>query len=493
MNEELDLLLVNAGGTKRRIYQDLSKDYSAVEPPFWAALLAGFIRNKGFKVKILDANAENLDMEDTEKKIEELNPKLVSIVVYGQNPSASTSIMPGVSQLCSEMKKRNTERKIILVGLHPSALPERTIKEEKCDYVCEGEGFYTILGLVQNKKLEEIQGLWWKENKKIRNNPRALLIENLTEELPDVAWDLLPMDKYKAHNWHCFNDLNSRMNYAALYTSLGCPFNCTFCCINTPFKVHKYRTWNSEWVMKQIDILVNKYNVKNLKIIDELFVFKSEHFIPIAEKIIEKDYKLNIWAYARIDTLKEKNLELLKKAGFNWLAIGIESANKKIRQNSVKGSFGEDDIRTICKKIKDAGISIGGNYIFGLPLDTMETMQETYDLAKELNCEWTNFFCAMAYPGSKLYEECKKKGIPLPDDPNGAGWIGYSQYAYETLPLPTETLSSAEVLRFRDEAFHKFYTSPDYLNMIEKKFGIEARKHVEEMTKTRLKRKILGD
>ena len=105
-----DILFVNVGGTKKKVYQDLSKDYSAIEPPFWAALTAGFIRDKGFTVDILDASAENLDLKETAEKIEKINPKFVNIVVYGQHPAASTQLMVGVSALCKEIKSTN-ERK----------------------------------------------------------------------------------------------------------------------------------------------------------------------------------------------------------------------------------------------------------------------------------------------------------------------------------------------------------------------------------------------
>ena len=144
---KLDLLLVNVGSSKKRVYQDLSKDYSATEPPFWAALTAGFIRNKGYKVDILDANAENLTHEDTARIISELNPRLTNFVVYGQHPSASTQLMTSVGESCKEVRRKNPDKKIILTGLHPSALPRKTMNEEVCDYVGQGEGFLTLQGL----------------------------------------------------------------------------------------------------------------------------------------------------------------------------------------------------------------------------------------------------------------------------------------------------------------------------------------------------------
>ena len=144
------------------------------------------------------------------------------------------------------------------------------------------------------------------------------------------------------------------------------------------------------------------------------------------------------------------------------------------------------DIIDVVRKIQTEGIRVGANYIFGLPDDTYETMQETLDMAMEINSEWANFYCAMAYPGSKLYDIAVDEGCELPKE-----WHGFSQHSYEMLPLPTKYLSAREVLKFRDDAFHQYFENPNYLNMIEKKFGKNVKEHIHEMTKIRLKRKLL--
>ncbi len=484
--KKLDCLLINPGSIQKKVYQELSKDFSAIETPFWAALTAGFLRKNNQSVDILDSNAENLDINETVERIIKISPRLVNIVVYGQHPSASTQLMNSVIELCNEIKKQDSNQKIILTGIHPSSLPEKTLIETNVDYVCQGEGFYTILNLLQNKSLNQVPGLWYKQNSEIKNNLPAELIKDLDKELSDVAWDLLPMNKYKAHNWHALDDLDSRKSYASISTSLGCPFNCSFCCINAPFGKPSYRTWSPEWTLKQLEILINKYKVKNIKFIDELFVLKPEHFLTIANKMIEKNLKPNIWVYARVDTVKPEHLPILKKAGFNWFALGIESGDEEVRKSVSKGRFEESDIRKVVKQIQDAGIYIIGNYIFGLPEDTLESMQKTLVLAQELNCEFANFYCATAYPGSRLYTESIEKNIQLPEK-----WQDYAQHAYEFIPLPTKTLSPAQVLEFRDKAFDIYFTNPKYLEMIEQKFGIKAKQHIQEMTKLKLKRKIL--
>lgn len=488
MKDKVDIVLINAVD-RREVYQDLGNDYSAVEPPFWVAVIAAFLMNKGLKVAVIDADAENITPEETAKRANELNPLLSAVIVYGSQPSASTQNMAVAEKTCKALKAF-TSSKVAIGGLHPSALPEHTLQNSGADFVIDGEGPFTLLSLMQELKeggsdLSAVPGLWYFEQGAVRSNPRAQLITDIDEGLPLAAWDLLPMQKYKAHNWHCFDDLEHRMPYGAVYTSIGCPFSCIFCCINAPFGKPGIRYRSPELVADEIGILVNKYGVKNLKIVDELFVLKEDHYMRIVDLIIARKYDLNIWAYARVDTVKQENLAKMKKAGINWLALGIESANPDVRDGASK-NMKVKDIRKIVKSIQDAGIRVIGNYIFGLPDDTMETMQETLDMAMDLNCEFANFYCAMAYPGSKLYGSAIKEGLLLPK-----GWHGYSQHAYDIQPLPTKTLSAREVLKFRDEAFHKYFENPAYLKMIDRKFGSRVREHIQEMTKIRLKRKLL--
>jgi len=304
------------------------------------------------------------------------------------------------------------------------------------------------------------------------------------------------MDKYRTSNWHAMSNNNDRTPFASLYTSLGCPFKCSFCCINAPFGNNNvensfgkpsFRYWDTDFILKEFDH-INSLGIKNIKIADEMFVFNRNHFLSVCEKIIDRGYDFNIWAYARIDTVKESYLETLKRAGINWLALGIESGNKVVRKDVVKGKFTEVNIKDLIKKIQGAGINVIGNYIFGLPEDNEQTMQETLDLAIDLNCEFVNLYSTMAYPGSKLYLEARKNNWELPDS-----YVGFSQHSYEAKPLSTKYLSSEQVLAFRDNAFNIYYSNDKYLNLIKEKFGENTYQNIKNMTQYTLKRSILGD
>src|SRR5689334_6256517 len=122
----VNLVLVNPGN-RSQIYQVLSSSIAAIEPPVWAGLMATFVRQKGISVRIIDATAEALTHEQTADRVLELSPRLVAIVVYGQQPSASTQVMPGAGAVAAALKRKAANVPIIMVGGHAAALPERTL------------------------------------------------------------------------------------------------------------------------------------------------------------------------------------------------------------------------------------------------------------------------------------------------------------------------------------------------------------------------------
>jgi anaerobic magnesium-protoporphyrin IX monomethyl ester cyclase len=493
-----DLVLVNPG-SRARIYQSLGKRLTAVENPVWAGLIATFVRANGFSVEIVDAEADDLTPAQAADRVKSLSPALSAVVVYGHQPSASTQNMTGASAVATAIKHADPAIPLLMLGGHVASLPERTLAEEVCDFVSLDEGLHTIVDLLQGyseseaPNLARVRGLVYRSHGHPVRNEAAPLVKDLDTEMPGVAWDLLPMTRYRAHNWHCFGNLE-REPYAAIYTTLGCPYHCSFCCIQAPFKAgehmmglraeaNSYRFWSPARVVAEIDLLVNTHGVKNIKFADEMFVLNQRHVLGICDLLIERGYDVNIWAYARVDTVKDNMLDKLKRAGFNWLALGIEAADDRVLTD-VDKRYEIDEVYDTVRRIKEAGINIIGNYIFGLPEDTSETMQRTLDLALDLNCEFANFYSAMAYPGSPLYDEALRRGWQLPEK-----WSGYSQHAIDTLPLPTRHITAGEVLSFRDRAFDTYFRHGPYLRMVKEKFGDATLAHIRDMTSHTLERK----
>ena len=493
MSEYVDVLLVNPGDRKQ-IYQDLGDEFCGVEPPVFAGLFATYLRRKGLSAAIVDAPALGISASEVARIVtEDFTPQLVVLVVYGFQPSASTHNMTAAGAIAQHIKEADSSVKIMMTGTHLAALPERTMREEAVDFVCDLEGPVTIFKTVEALKAVEtdfskIPSLWWWENGGIIS-PRTpeTLVADLDSEMPGIAWDLLPMERYRAHNWHCFDHIDERSPYAAIHTSLGCPYKCSFCCINAPFGRPAYRMWDPKTVVAEIDFLVETYGVKNIKFVDEMFVLNKRHVLGICELLASRDYSVNIWAYARVDTVKDGLLDPMKEAGINWLCLGIESASEHVRDGADK-HYGNEEITDVVQRIRNAGIYVIGNYMFGLPDDTHESMQATLDLALNLECEFTNFYSAMAYPGSPLYRMAVDKGLPLPSE-----WKDFSPHGYAMTPLANEHLNATDITEFRDHAFTTYFTHPPYLEMVEARFGHAVRAHIERMVAVPLPRKLIEE
>lgn len=499
---KLDCLLINPGD-QVEIYQSLgSSGVTSAEPPIWTGLIAQYLLTKGLSVEIIDANAENFAPQEVAKRVKNANAVLTGVIAYGHQPSASTQVMPSAGRICSAIKQLVPEQPLLLAGGHVASLPAKTLKEEAVDFVCTGEGPVTVLELITclkslgPKDLSHVHGLMYRDNETVFTTQNAVNIVDLNNEIPGMPWHLLPMHLYKAHGWHTLG-YPTRKPYASIYTTLGCPYHCKFCCIQRPLKageqalglkpeVNSYRFWSPELIVKQIKHLVEHYGIKHIKFADEMYFLNARHTNAISQGLIQEGLGdwLNIWAYTRVDTLKDiRMIDFAVRSGIHWFCPGIESASERVR-NDIDKEYKQADIFNSIEKARKAGIYIIANYIFGMPEDDLETMKQTLNLALELNTEHANFYSAMAYPGSELYDYAISENWRLPDS-----WIGYSQHSEETLPLPTKYLTGGQVLTFREYAHQKYFSNPAYLEMVERKFGSVTVQNVQKRLLKKLFRK----
>ncbi len=512
--ERIDCVFVNASSNSVA-FQELANNYSAVETPTWALLLADSARSKGFKVKIIDAEAERLTDSEVSSRLQDLNPSLIVLVVYGGSPNAGTTCMIGASRTAKELAKHFSN--IAFVGSHVSALPKEVLAANYVDIVFTNEGVYALhnlLSLIRLKpnewkdELAMIKGIGYKDKNKniILNDPEKIVPQDRMDiDLPGYAWDLLPfkkrpLDLYRSHYWHSnFND-QERTPFAAIYTSLGCVYGCGFCMINILNRTDNndgisssdsriMRFWSKQWISKELEKLAG-YKVKTLKFSDEMFYYNEKHYIPILEALEKQNHEFNIWCYARVDTVRPKHLARFKNAGINWLCLGIESGNRLVRREVSKGSFKDVKVESVVEEIQRNGLFVLGNYIFGLPEDDMQTMQDTLSMALEMPTEHANFYTCVALPGSPLYVEALAQGKPLP---NHDEYEKFAFLSYEHIPLASAYCSQVEILEFRDRAWNKYFTNKRYLNFVEERLGKIAKENVIKMSKIKLKRRIIDE
>jgi radical SAM superfamily enzyme YgiQ (UPF0313 family) len=409
------------------------------------------------KTLILKPNGKESQYQGT-KKLSAIEPPLWALLLcnyYKTNliVDAEVEKLTIADTVENVLKYQPDEIKIICTGSHPSA------------YIQQQEVGTDLKNLFDKFELN------------------SELITQLPADIEDLGmpdWDLIPIGEYQAHNWHCFGGIK-RKPYGVVYTSIGCPYSCSFCSIKNWYgTIYKERPIKN--IIKDFKAL-GKRGVKNIKIMDELFALKKDRVKEICKSIVDLRYDFNIWTYARIDTVDKDTLIYMKKAGINWIAYGIETGSERIRNEVLKGKFSNQDIKDVVKMTKDIGINVLGNYMFGFWEDNEDTMSETLDLAFDLNCEYSNFYCLVAYPNTPLYKKMKEKGIDLPDK-----YSEYAQMSKSFKPLPTKYLSAEDVLKFRDDSFNEYFSSEGYLKMMKKKFGKKVLDEINEMTKVKVER-----
>ena len=202
MSSKVDVLFINSGN-HQAIYKDLAKDYSAIETPTWALLLAQSVRAVGYKTRIFDVNAERLSTSQAVQRFKKTNTRLLCFVVYGQNPNSGTVNMSGATVLSKAIKDEGIMPPVCFVGSHVSALPLEVLKKEpSIDLVLCNEGVYALRNLLETDTadvdmLGQIKGIGFRKNgRPMLNTPEQVVLqERMDTVLPGYAWDLLPYKK----------------------------------------------------------------------------------------------------------------------------------------------------------------------------------------------------------------------------------------------------------------------------------------------------------
>ncbi len=418
--------------------------------PFWLAYATGVLEQNGFLVQLIDAPAQGLSVADIMARVKELPPHL--IVVDTSTPSIYNDV-----EVAEQLKESFPSSFVTLVGTHPSALPEETLQlGEKVDAVAVGEYDYTIrdlaLCLERGEDLRTVDGLVFREGDEImRNKPRAL-IENV-DELPFVG------EVYKRH-------LNVRDYYFAaanypmvmLVTGRGCPYNCFFCVYPQTFHSRKYRPRSAVNVVDEFQwVAENLPEVREIGIEDDTFTVDQERTKEICHLIIERGIKIKWYCNVRVN-LELETMRRMRNAGCRLVTVGFESADQESLNQMQKGITVEQ-IRQFVQDTRKAGLLVHGCFIIGNPGETAATMEQSLQMAKELNCDTMQFFPLLVYPGTEAYRWAQENGYLASD--KFSDWADDAGMYRSVLNIPG--LPAEKVEAFCLRANREYYLRPSYI------------------------------
>jgi hopanoid biosynthesis associated radical SAM protein HpnJ len=430
--------------------------------PVWLAYPAGMLEG----ARLLDAPSHHVSGEETINIARDYE----FLVLFTSTPG-----FPGDILLARAIKKVNPAIKIAFVGPHVTVLPEKSLRDcPEIDFVCRKEFDFSVTDFAKGKPLADIPGVSFLKDGKIVHNPDSPQIENL-DELPHVTEVYrrdLDVKKY--------NVPFLLHPYVSLYTTRGCPAQCTFCLWPQTLSGHPWRKRSSD------DVAAEMAKAKELWPEVKEFFFDDDTFNIQKARTIELCAKLKplglTWSCTSRVTTDFETLKAMKEAGCRLLIVGYESGDQQILKNIKKGATIER-ARQFTKDCHKLGLVIHGDFIMGLPGETHETINNTIAFAKELDVETIQVSVAHAYPGTELYDYAVSNGFMVGDNKmvdEGGHQLAQIQYP----GLPADDIMEA-VHRFYDE----YYFRPKAVYRILRKavFDSNDRKRLYKEAKSFLK------
>ena len=352
------------------------------------------IKYGGHDVQLCEPEAQGLTISDIANNITRFKPDIVGITCSTANYSHAIDL----AKLC----RKYSSAKIIMGGVHASAIPEFVISDNAdcLDCIVVGEGEITMLELVEafqnNSKLESVKGIVFiKEGRVIRNASRPF-IENL-DCIPFPARQLIPQHLFFP-NLH-----NARYKRClTILTSRGCPFNCSFCAARI-VSGNRYRMHSAEYVLDEILLLKKDYHAEQLLFTDDTFTVNHDRLEKICKGMLDQKLNLKWFCFAQVTTVNKQILTLMKKAGCYSIGFGLESSNEAILKNMGKPISPAKSKETV-NIANRLGLKTQAFYIIGSPGETKEQMLDTIKFSRKVNSTLAFYNMLVPFPGTKEFD-----------------------------------------------------------------------------------------
>lgn len=421
--------------------------------PLWLIYAAAVCENEGFDVEFLDAPAKPMTHKAQYRYIRQHGEGTKLFVVNTSTPSIVND-----TACADRLKAMYPDAFVMLVGTHPSALPDETLRNSKrTDAVARHEYDHIVRDVAKALRSGEdpysVRGLTYRRNGAIASNPDMPYITEL-DEIPFLSEFV-----YRHLNYRDYFFAAGRYPEIQMFTGRGCMARCNFCVYPQTMHGHQYRMRSPENVVAELEYISRTFpDIKEIVFEDDTFTMKRERVLEICRLIIKKGlHKRFRWLCNARVNLDLETMKAMKKAGCHLIIPGIESGSQEILNNIRKGTT-IDQVHRYVENAKKAGLQIHACYMVGNKGETRETMQETLRLALELDTDTAQFYPLLPFPGTEAYFWAKE---------NGYIRGGYTDYIKEDgtinclLELPG--LTADELVRFCDEARKKYYMRPKYI------------------------------
>lgn len=421
-------------------------------PPLGLLYLAAMLEKNNISVQVLDAALINLSLEQTFSKIKDISPKIVGITVCTPDYSI-------IDKFTFLLKKEIPGLNIVLGGPHPTLDPEGVLSSEHVDFVVRGEGEYIFSELCTSilngelSQLASIQGLSYRANCEIVNNPDRPLINNL-DELPLPARHLVPLMKYRN-----YGRVYKRKPVGVMISSRGCPLQCIFCAHE--IFGNRYRFMSAKRMIEEIKLLQENYGVREILFREDNFTANRKRAFEFCDIIIKEKIDITWMCLADANSITEPLAKKMKEAGCWHIGIGVESGNQKI-QKVLRKNLNLDHVKDVFNFLHKAGLKTLAFFMIGNFADTAETVKQTIYYAKSLNTDFAIFTITAPFPKTELFDMAVRDHLitnfrldQLSNNP--------SIFKQKIPILKTKSLTSGQLRNFQLRAILEFYLRPQQL------------------------------
>ncbi|RLG32023.1 B12-binding domain-containing radical SAM protein [Methanosarcinales archaeon] len=449
-------------------WQDTGRG-GALYYPIWLSYATGLLENNGHKVRLVDAIAWNWGIKRVIEDLRKFNPDMV---VIGTSFTSINNDLGVSKKIKSEF---DVDVPVVMVGPPASQFSEKMV-DDGVDIVARYEYDFILAELTEKmekgERIDNVPGISFKQNGRIIHNPnRPWSMSDELDELPFVS------KVYKDHlNVHDYFLNYSLYPMVQIFTGRGCPYKCTFCSWPQSFMGRKYRVRSVENILDEIEWIEENLPVKEVFLEDDTFTINKNRVMEFCKGYMERSLDISWSCNARADTLDLETMKMMKKANCRFLIVGFESADDEILRNIKKG-FTVEQAREFAKNVKKARLLLHADFIAGLPGETKETIEMTKRFIREIKPEQLQVSVCSPFPGTELYEWCKKNGYLLTDDPNEY----LDEQGHQKAIISYPELSNKEVTKAVDEMLKAYYFSLGYIpiafRQVFRKHGIrEARR-----------------
>ncbi len=415
-------------------------DVGSVSPPLGVLSLAAVLKREGHAVELVDADCHPVTVDDFGEHLRSARPDVIGFsFMTGSCTSAeryarrAREVLPGVP--------------LVAGGVHVTALPEETLARGPYDIGVVGEGEATLPDLLdclaRRGDPADVKGIVFRDAAgAVRRTPARPLIARL-DDLPFPDWSLVKFREYRLTPIGIMGSVA-----VPLITTRGCPGRCTFCA-NGAFG-SAIRAHAPEYMIDMIESIVGAHGIREFLFYDDTFVALRKRVFDFCEGLARRRLAISWSCCARVDCVTEEMLRAMRAAGCWQIEYGIESGCPEIL-DSVNKKIRTEQVRDVLRWTRRAGIQTRGNFIFGLPGDSVETIRRTIDFACSIDLDYFQQSFLTPYPGSEIHERALREGTFDPD------WDRMNNFAINYVP---RGMRRDELEALSREAFRRFYLRP---------------------------------